>query len=1062
MFRSTNRTAGFARPTQGTRVIAIEDLELPTENVEHEVQFNGNTTALFVDAYKQARGPKIIDGYVPKGYPKPISPAAAWAKAESDLATVREIYNRTLSVVETQKFLQRVYTPKSYLPPSVAAIAQATIADAVSTLRPPGTQVPDTRPPGVQQPGSQPPESVPAVVTPGAQPPATAGVGVPAVVTPGAQPPATGGVRVPAVVTPGAQPPIVQPASGSGTPTPPSVVTPAGQSPSTQDLQADSDLVSKLKTIQPTDADSLALTALSYKGEPDFEPSSMPTLVTNTELAPYYSALMRRVNMLIYNNSDPIKAEEFVIIISNGGYQAVYKAFTYLLKQTSQFARFINILGKVVTFLLGKTLLLVRFTAYVYTMTCIYLLQDAPLGIPTDDIIEIATRKAVDFTKFGMKTFMRYIIQRSTVANDTAPIALQPSQSENQTILQKVEQDLEALTSEPPRYADEVVVANLSEVNVSGATISGPAGQAIGDGNEAVTAVVETIAEGFWQYLFGQIPGTVAVVATGLSGMAGSKYLFRTLAFGSVFGLSSIYLGLNTFAFGYGVPVSFVMLFNILQQTYTDFIASGTITRIRDENIAMRQAIGIRDGRLNILQDQMRSLSATLAQYSLVDVGDVGRNIALLLDKVFNRGYQQAVSDAARSGSLSVRFSEYSKGIAALSTRAPMSTQAQRRAMRDLFANFLESFGIPRNEIVTAINVMRRPGKDFMLFTFPSDTTQPIPYNELFLLLEKYQTQASEFINAFFQGKLEGLRLREQDALAFARRFRVREFPDVDRERWIRLLSTIFGLVFTSFAPKVKGDDFDTSVYGEDYAAPPASQPSGPIIGETGDGSRPGEEGTAIAVSVPTPQYTDAPPSITMEAALELLQDNTNSVEQITRSGAPDSYKWVLVKYRRKSLRALWYAVFVGLKIPESDATQALNFMDPTFVDASKNVNEYSGIRTNGAHGVYPRLDQFFTRNRGAINKDFASRSPQIRVKYAAVFFSRFFGLRGKYYAKDLFALSTTELSQAAQLSRIAIDVLQMDATHSDGQPPERMPTTADLRGYRTGPEDFTNKIIVN
>jgi len=213
-------------------------------------------------------------------------------------------------------------------------------------------------------------------------------------------------------------------------------------------------------------------------------------------------------------------------------------------------------------------------------------------------------------------------------------------------------------------------------------------------------------------------------------------------------------------------------------------------------------------------------------------------------------------------------------------------------------------------------------------------------------------------------------------------------------------------------------------------------------------------------VSVPTPQYTDSPPSITLESALELLQDNTNSVEQITRSGAPDSYKWVLVKYRRKSLRALWYAVFVGLKIPESDATQALNFMDPTFVDASKNVNEYSGIRTNGAHGVYPRFDQFLIRNRNVINEHFTTRSPQIRVKYAAVFFSRFFGLRGKYYAKDLFGLSSTELSQAAQLSRIAIDVLQMDSTHSDGQPPDRMPTTADLRGYRTGPEDFSNKLI--
>jgi hypothetical protein len=796
----------------------------------------------------------------------------------------------------------------------------------------------------------------------------------------------------------------------------------------------------------------------------------MPTLAMTTALAPYYPPLMRRVNMLIYNNADPMKAEEFVIIISNGGYQYVYKAFAYLLKQTPQFKRFIELLGNVVTFFIGKTIILLRFTAFVYTMTCFYLLQDAPLAIPTDADIEAATRKAIDFTKFGMKTFLRYIFQSSTALPSMVKFAtgnpptipqLEPTEAEKQAILQKVEQDLEALTSAPPRYVDESVVANLSDVNVSGTSISGPAGQAIGDGGEAGEEVVETIIEKFWEMLFGQVPGTVAVIATGLSGLSGSARLFRTLAFGSVFGLSAVFMGLNTFAFGYGVPVSVVMLLNILQQTYAGFLASGTVTRLQDENLAMRQDIGIRNGMLNSLQAQMRTMSSALAESALVDVGDIGRNVAGLLERVFNRGYQQAVSDAARAGSLAVRFSAYSKGISALSARVPMNTQSQRRATRDLFANFLESFGIPRNEIVTAINVMRKPGKDFMLFTF-GPNSRPTPYNELFLLLEKYQTQASEFVNAFFQGKLEGLRLREEDALALARRFRVREFPDIERERWIRLLTTIFGLVFTSFAPRVKGDDFDTSVYGEDYAAPPASQPSGPIIGETGDGSRPGEEGTARAVSVPTPQYTDAPPSITLEAAMDLLQDNTNSVEQITRSRAPDSYKWVLVKYRRKSLRALWYAVFVGLGIPESDATQALNFMDPTFVDASKNVNEYSGIRTNGAHGVYPRLDQFFTRNRGTINKDFASRSPQIRVKYAAVFFSRFFGLRGKYYAKDLFALSTTELSQAAQLSRIAIDVLQMDATHSDGQPPAQMPTAADLRGYRTGPDDFTNKIIVN
>jgi hypothetical protein len=344
-------------------------------------------------------------------------------------------------------------------------------------------------------------------------------------------------------------------------------------------------------------------------------------------------------------------------------------------------------------------------------------------------------------------------------------------------------------------------------------------------------------------------------------------------------------------------------------------------------------------------------------------------------------------------------------------------------------------------------------------FYHQPDGGGPEMFEYLYDRLFAYKNEMRRFMAAYFNGSRATSGFKSAELKKFLKRFggTLRAASDATKQNWVRVLAHIFILSEADVLQVIATSDVDAE------ADPATMDDPGPRTGKEGTArpgeegtARPGEEGGALAVSVPTPQFTDAPASITVEAALELLADNTNSVDQIKNSRAPDRFIWTLIKYRRKSLRALWYAVFVGLGIPEADATQALNFMDPTFVDASKNTNAYSGIRTSGAHGVYPRLDDFFVRNRNTISKDFASRSSAIRAKYAAVFFSRFFGLRGKYYAKDLFALSTAELSQAAQLSRITIDVVTMDSTWSDGQPPEQIPTAAEMRGYRTGPVDFT------
>jgi hypothetical protein len=312
----------------------------------------------------------------------------------------------------------------------------------------------------------------------------------------------------------------------------------------------------------------------------------------------------------------------------------------------------------------------------------------------------------------------------------------------------------------------------------------------------------------------------------------------------------------------------------------------------------------------------------------------------------------------------------------------------------------------------------------------------------------------SEFIKAYYDANSNSPQARTEAIEMLAKRLIFRfglnkSANTIVRDKWGRLLSSMLAMPLLdvmNLITKTKAEEYD------DDGVPGTQEPE---TATTGDGSAGRVEGSATMTSVATPQFTDPPATVTFENAMSSLADQTNSIQQIVRSNAPDRYKWYLVKYRRKSLRALFFAALTGLGATPADVTQFLNFMDPTFVDASRNTQEFSGIRLSGRHGAYPRTDAFFLKYFDVFSKDFASRSSQIRTQYAATFFARIFGLRGKTYAQKLFALSGAELAQASKLSAPPIDVVLMDYTHSDGVPQGPQPTAEEMKGYQTGPVDF-------
>jgi hypothetical protein len=916
----------------------------------------------------------------------------------------------------------------------------------------------------------------------------------------------------PGFVPPVVLPPLVFP-PGTARPTtqPPEQQQPEAQQPEAQqptavDLQADANLVLQLKQIVLGQSDSLFLAWASL--QPELPPlTSTPVLDTSTALAPYYSALVRRVNMLLYRDSNPRLAEEFVIRIANTrtdrvrttepfpeplnlppiGYQEVFYSFGLLLRDTPQYAAALQLVyPTIIESVYGSAFFLLKLMPAVYTMTSFFLLQNAPMVIPGTDTIVLAMRQAIDFLKYGITTFFVYILQLMTgvpaiTSGQRYPVPpiLNYTGFNTTENITRVNDTLTKLIDDPPGFSPGDLIASLVNTTLNGARLSA---QTIEAGGYAL----DVIAEAIWDRL------VKPAAAVGLGSVLTGRSAFgRAAAVGAIFAGSSIFFGLNVLAFGYGGLTAALMLGNIVFQVVSSAFVRGNVRTARDGNLAA-------PGEDNPEQNALRRLAANLGIEALQQPDNV-QELARLLARVFARNREAAQNAAAQAAEnavsqtagLGARFKEYSTAINYLGGSAGLENN--RDQFKTQLIAILDSFGISRPAIDAVVDTMRTTGKPFQFYT--GSTADSLRYTEqfesLYNLLNANVDSIAAFLSAYFtafattadQRPIVGntalspaMVFRSRQLLRFVYRFRLKNARPEVNARWTDLIARMYGVPVALAASLIgqstgvagsevpAGDDIlDTRATAPPAVVAPRPVATGPTSGPglfSGDpliasgGKPPPRPDTATAVSVPQPQYTDAGPTMTLEAAMSALQDPTNTVEKITRGVAPDSYQWFLIKFRRKALRQQWFSALVGLGVAKDDVTEALNFLDPTFVDASKSVEEYSGIRTNGLHGVYPRLDQFFVANQSLISRNFASRSSEIRVAYAATFFRRFFGLRGKYYSKSLFALSSSEMLQAAKLSNPAVDVVVMDYTFSDGVKSGN-PTTEDLKGYQTGPWDF-------
>ena len=425
---------------------------------------------------------------------------------------------------------------------------------------------------------------------------------------------------------------------------------------------------------------------------------------------------------------------------------------------------------------------------------------------------------------------------------------------------------------------------------------------------------------------------------------------------------------------------------------------------------------------------------------------------------------------------MAVRFRLYSDGMTTLRSGPPLSTD--RRVLREALQKVLRSFRIPDPEIdgvLSLMNVNKRKGFQFYsTITRGANASRNLLPVQLYELLNRNKENIFSFIDDYLETAAvsggDSAEFRMEEALRFLFRFRLKQSTPLQVRNWCIMLSIMYGIANPqTLIDKVNAEPDPPPLDGDDDDDTEASNPPGGVIaGPTTGGTSPGmfdkpaaapaprADGSATMVSVPTPQFTDAPATMTLEAAMSQLADRTLSVQQVTRSGLPDSYSWYLMKARRRTLRALFFAAWTGLGASAQDTTQVLNFMDPTFLDTSLSTQEYSGLRIQGRHGSYPRQDAFWIANMATYAKYFAGLSSQIRVSYASTFATRIFGLRGKSYFVRTFALSPSELLQVAKNSREVLDIVVGDTTYSDSVPQGPPPTTEQARGYGTGPYDYT------
>ena len=341
--------------------------------------------------------------------------------------------------------------------------------------------------------------------------------------------------------------------------------------------------------------------------------------------------------------------------------------------------------------------------------------------------------------------------------------------------------------------------------------------------------------------------------------------------------------------------------------------------------------------------------------------------------------------------------------------------------LKNSFQATLTSLGVPRANVDTVIRDMTSGNGRFSFYT-GGDTVSDVLYNALDANQNAIKARLADYLA--YKSKLvptnPPLTEAEEAMRQFTQHFGENRKPGSvflrmtveDRTRWSILFSVLFGLTPEQVAKVWASQTFEDE---------PAIEPE-------------------------TITDVDA-----FRNAMATFFNPENSLRKITISAMPFNYKWFAVKRRRAIFKTNWEIIFRAMGAAPEDVSAVVGSLDPYKPGMSKYDSENrSGIRTNGAHGIRPGFNEFLERNMTVFSKFMSAFSSDDRVRFAKVFFMRFFGLRGfRPLVDKVFALTPAEYTKASPTRVEQIDVLEMDASHLDGDKPDiPEPTDAEIAGY--------------
>lgn len=341
--------------------------------------------------------------------------------------------------------------------------------------------------------------------------------------------------------------------------------------------------------------------------------------------------------------------------------------------------------------------------------------------------------------------------------------------------------------------------------------------------------------------------------------------------------------------------------------------------------------------------------------------------------------------------------------------------------LKNSFQATLTALGVPRANVDTVIRDMTSGSGRFSFYA-SDDTVSDVLYNALDANQNAIKARLADYLA--YKSKLvptnPPLTEAEEAMRQFTQHFGENRKPGSvflrmtveDRTRWSILFSVLFGLTPEQVAKVWASQTFEDE---------PAIEPE-------------------------TITDVDA-----FRNAMATFFNPENSLRKITISAMPFNYKWFAVKRRRAIFKTNWEIIFRAMGAAPEDVSAVVGSLDPYKPGMSKYDSENrSGIRTNGAHGIRPGFNEFLERNMAVFSKFMSAFSSDDRVRFAKVFFMRFFGLRGfRPLVDKVFALTPAEYTKASPTRVEQIDVLEMDASHLDGDKPDiPEPTDAEIAGY--------------